>query len=235
MSFLYRYTYDTAVRNGELDQWYRSQGLNIACKKAMDIYLLHMTFWGISEPKSCRRFMKELTEEYGIDRVMHVLANTVQQRRGAFEKDMQKWADGFYISKEAARTEYVLQTENIPGICVLLSQARKQYEALGLLDHTACETGSLDYEKQILVLKPQVLSDKYKSSAYQLFYADIGGFGCSPSARGRKVMGHFLKDGEQATFYRDDFLGIAKEEVLPQWAVEQKRQLDTGIPDLQML
>ncbi len=75
-----------------------------------------------------------------------------------------------------------------------------------------------------MVLSPFSLKDKYKTPDYQLFLA-TGGFGCSPTARGRKVFGTFLKDGESAQFQRSDFIGVIKEEFLPEWAVEKLQEL----------
>ena len=46
----------------------------------------------------------------------------------------------------------------------------------------------------------------------QLWFA-TGGFGCSPTARGRRVFATSLYDGEQSSFYRQDFAGIIKPEV----------------------
>lgn len=69
----------------------------------------------------------------------------------------------------------------------------------------------------MLALKPTVLKDAFKTPEDQLFLAQSG-FGCSPDARGQKVFGTFLKDGEEAQFNRQDFIGVLKDECLPDWA-----------------
>lgn len=56
------------------------------------------------------------------------------------------------------------------------------------------------------------LKPEYRSRPYQLWIA-TGGFGCSPTARGRRVFATSLYDGEQSSFYRQDFTGIIKPEV----------------------
>lgn len=66
----------------------------------------------------------------------------------------------------------------------------------------------------------EVLSEQHKTREEQLFYA-FGGFGCSPNKDDRKVMGEFLVDGEKTNFYRQDFLGEAKPDLLPDWAKEK--------------
>lgn len=72
----------------------------------------------------------------------------------------------------------------------------------------------------MLVLKPTILKDEYKTPDFQLFLAE-GGFGCSPTARGRKIYGQFLKDGEETNYERQDFLGVLKDERMPDWAREK--------------
>ena len=57
-----------------------------------------------------------------------------------------------------------------------------------------------------------------------MFLAESG-FGCAPGARGRKVFGRFLKDGEETHFQRNDFIGILKMEYLPEWAKEKLNEL----------
>lgn len=85
-----------------------------------------------------------------------------------------------------------------------------------------CEDNSrnLDFENRVVVLKPECLKDKYRFPDFQLLYA-TGGFGCSPTARGRRVFAEFLRDGEKTGFYREDSLGVIKNECLPDWAREK--------------
>lgn len=107
------------------------------------------------------------------------------------------------------------------------NRVRKALQDLGLFDSSHCEPeqdGQLDYEGKVLVLKSHVLKDQYKTPDNQLFFAESG-FGCAPNARGRKVYGRFLKDGEETHFNRQEFIGILKDEHLPEWAVEKLREL----------
>lgn len=76
----------------------------------------------------------------------------------------------------------------------------------------------------MLVVRPHWLKDQYKTPEFQLFYAESG-FGCSPNASGRKVFGQFLYDGEQIHLDRGDFIGILKEELLPEWAQEKLTEI----------
>lgn len=95
---------------------------------------------------------------------------------------------------------------------------------LGLFDFSHCSEDA-DYAGKLLILKPSILKDDYKASDYQLFYAESG-FGCSPSASGRKVFGKFLKDGENTNFNRSDFLGVIKDECIPEWVAEKLAELE---------
>ncbi len=70
-----------------------------------------------------------------------------------------------------------------------------------------------DLENKILVLNPEVLKDEYKRPEYQICKA-FGGFGCSPTARGRRVFVKCLYDSEEISWYREDFIGILKEELV---------------------
>lgn len=50
------------------------------------------------------------------------------------------------------------------------------------------------------------------------------GFGCSPTARGRSILCTCLGDGEQTRWNRNDFIGVLKDEYLPDWAKESLKQ-----------
>lgn len=52
-----------------------------------------------------------------------------------------------------------------------------------------------------------------------------GGFGCAPNAAGRAVYATCLGDGERTRWNRSDFIGILKEEHLPDWARESLEQI----------
>lgn len=81
-----------------------------------------------------------------------------------------------------------------------------------------------NYEGKVLVIAPQVLAEQYRTPDNQLFLA-VGGFVCNPSSLGRKVMGNYLNDGTKGTHVRQDFLGVIKEEHLPEWAREKLNEL----------
>ena len=53
----------------------------------------------------------------------------------------------------------------------------------------------------------------------------VSGFGCDPDKLGTKVFGEFLKDGEETCFTRSDFLGVADESQIPEWAQERTAEI----------
>ena len=99
-----------------------------------------------------------------------------------------------------------------------------------LLGPEHCESGSyekLDYEGRVLVLAPDTLKESYWNQRSQLWYAHDG-FGCTPGAIGRSIRCTCLGDGEETRWNRTDFIGVLKEECLPQWAAEALSKLTEG-------
>ena len=74
-----------------------------------------------------------------------------------------------------------------------------------------------NYEDKLLVLKPTALKEEYRHEEFQYFFAQSG-FGCDPSKLGTKVFGRFLIDGEETSFHRGAFMGVADEKKHPEWA-----------------
>lgn len=100
-----------------------------------------------------------------------------------------------------------------------------------LLGQHSClpDSREQDYTGKVLVMNFDTLKPEYRSRQHQLWLA-TGGFGCSPTARGRRIFATSLYDGEQSNFYRQDFAGILKGEV---WE-EVKKQYDFAIPGIGM-
>lgn len=216
---LYIWSLDYAVRSNERDLWRESYRENCDCARAIERAINE------NYRDNCLNdCIQPIIERYGFDRVNWVLANTIQEKQddGRFSQENKAWAKGFYIPQDDVRWHFCVEAH--PGLTnIFTNQARRAWQALGLFDASHCESekdGQLDYEGKVLVLKGNVLKDRYKTPEDQLFLAD-GGFGCRPNSRGRKVFGKFLKDGEDTHFYREDFAGILKDEYLPDWAREK--------------
>lgn len=223
--YVYPYSFEEAKRLGEIAEWRKSFKLNQECSAAID-NAVRETFDGMHLDSD---IAQNACREFGIERVKWVLANTLQHADwdGRYRPQNKEWAKETYISRNKnndTTTSFVLRShpEIVNG---LADQFRKYYDSLNLYNRSHCRENSSgeDFTGQLLVLKPEILKDECKTPEDQLFYAE-NGFGCSPGSHG-KVMGEFLIDGEETSFHRDDFLGIVKDEFLPEWAAEKLAEL----------
>lgn len=86
-----------------------------------------------------------------------------------------------------------------------------------------CSDESL--EGKLVIIRPASLAPEYRTADCQLGYA-LGGFGCSPSSRGRAVYFEELYSGKRCRWDRTDILGIADREKLPDWAKEKAEEYE---------
>ena len=162
---------------------------------------------------------------YGLDSVMVAsnIHNDEQLGQFIIENDLHPDVaaipdDSLYLLDKRRIGE--LQRKNEGGVLI-----EGFYVVTGDYEIPEVYDGKNDYKGRLLVLKPTVLKESYRTSENQLFVAE-GGFGCSPNSRGRKVFGKFLIDGEETNFNRDDFFGIIKDECIPEWAAEKLAELE---------
>lgn len=218
MEPIYKYSAETARREGEITEYRESKKYNIRCKEAIE-EAIRTHFDGMYLDDSC---VKDIFSEYGYDRTMWVLAATIKNKDfdGRFSPANKKWASTVipsYLDKYEFDS-YAVQSH--PAVLNgFIDSVRDEYEALGLLSSEECLKNSdkEDYTNKLLILKPEILNDRARKPVFQYFYAESG-FGCDPDRRGRKVFGKFLADGENTYFDRSYFLGIADREKLPEWA-----------------
>ncbi|MDL2272994.1 hypothetical protein LJC34_00320 [Oscillospiraceae bacterium OttesenSCG-928-G22] len=95
-----------------------------------------------------------------------------------------------------------------------------------IFDYSHCkpDSGSIPYEGEVLVLRASVLREQFRTAPNQLWLAESG-FGCKPNASGRAVYAICLADGEKSRWNRADFIGIVRDDCMPDWAREQLAQL----------
>jgi len=204
--------------------WRESHKANIACKNAIE-QAVRRDYDGSQLKPDCAG---SVIAEYGFKRVQWVMANTVQQTRGGcFSPDSKIWARQTYIppDKNDYKQEFVVNSQ--PDVLdSLISQYRRAYQALDLFDYTRCEPNSdkLDYEDKVVVLSPNILKESCWNQQNQLWLA-TGGFGCRASGSGRAVFATCLNDGEETRWNRTDFVGILREDHLPEWAREKLLEL----------
>lgn len=216
---VYRWSQDYAKKYGELEWWRESYKENCTCARAIEK--------AINENYKDNRLDTDSAQgiiaEYGWNRVQWVLSNTIQQHAddGRFSPKNKEWAEGFYMPEDDNLWHYSVEAH--PGLVnMFVDRVRKEWQALGLFDRTHC-TDEGDFEDKLIVLKPSSLKDQYKTPEFQLFYA-TSGFGCDPKKIGTQVAGHFLKDDEYAHFRRADFIGVIREDCIPEWAQEKLKQ-----------
>ncbi len=228
--YLYPYSRAEAKRLNRLDLWRESHKENIVCKNAIEA-ALRRDFDGTHLKPDCA---ESIIAAFGYKRVGWVLANTVRQevQNGHYSEENTAWAKQTYIPPDKDNSsvkDYNLDFVVNSHSAVLegfIDQFRQAYQALGLFLHTHCEQDSsdLDFEGRVVVLSPRTLKESCWSVQNQLWLA-TGGFGCGPHSSGRAVFATCLADGEETRWNRADFVGILKEDLLPDWAREKLAEL----------
>ena len=224
-TYLYPYSAEEAHRRNELALWRSSHQSNIACKQAIEA-CIRQKFDGMHLPEDSAR---EVLRAFGFKRVNWVLANTIQEKSwdGRFSRENKDWSRRIPIPADPGHNlEFVVGSH--PAVLNgFVDQVRQAYEALNLFGPQHCQPNSrseLDYDGKVLVLSPDTLKEACWSQENQLWYAHDG-FGCRPHAIGRSVRCTCLGDGETTRWNRVDFVGVLKEEFLPEWARERLEQL----------
>lgn len=216
---LYIYSLDNARHCGEVDKWRESHKVNIECAGAIE-EAIKRDYQNNTLSKDCA---KSVIEAYGFSRVNFILQNSLQQCMwdGRFSQSNKDWAKSMHIPKSNIRDDYRINAHPVI-LNGFVDEARAEWDKLGLFDISHCkDSDEVDnYVGKVLVLSPNALSDEYKTPEDQLFYA-TGGFGCYPDKIGTKVFGYFLKDDENCSWLRGEFIGVIKDEYLPEWAAEK--------------
>ena len=226
MSYLYRHSFENAEQNGEIEIYRESQRENIRCKNAIEKAIAD-NFDGYYLSGTA---VKTVLAHFGYDRAMWVLAASIlnKEHDGRFSHENKEWARSVIPSYLPQKEMMEYCVDSHPAVFNgFIDEVRKEYIKLGLVGEKQCVQSHKpqDYEKKLLILKPEILNEQFKNPINQYFYA-AGGFGCDPEKSGRKVFGQFLADGEKASFYREDFCGVADYEQLPKWAVERLKQIE---------
>ena len=222
--YLCKYSWDEAKRQGTEQDWRLSQSENCRCARDIE-KTINENFDGKHLNGEC---VKSILEKHGFIRVQWVLAATLKEQfsDGRFSQENKNWSNTFYIPQEKARKEYVVRSH--PAVVDgFINRVRDEWNKLNFFETKHCVERSradADFEGKVLVIDPYVLADKYRTPEDQLFLA-TSGFGCNPSSLGRKVMGKYLNDGTRGAHVRHDFLGVMKEEFMPEWAREKLNEL----------
>lgn len=80
-------------------------------------------------------------------------------------------------------------------------------------------TDKTDLAGEILVLKTDFFYEEYKRPDYQIVFCEHG------YKKSDRVYCHFLIDKETADYEPEDFIGILKPELVPDWAARRARTI----------
>lgn len=228
-AYLYLGSAAEARRYNELDRWRESHRENIACKQVIE-EIIRQGFDGMHLNQDCAQ---RVINQYGFKRVGWVLSNTIQQKDydGRFSPRSKAWAKQTFIPPDDHNLDFVVESH--PAVLDgFAEQFRKAQAQLQMFGQTHCEdlTGQ-ELEGKVLVMSPYTLKESYWAPENQLWLA-TGGFGCRPTATGRAVYATCLGDGEQCRWNREDFIGVLREEHLPDWARDSLEQLQSQKQDI---
>lgn len=219
-TYLYPWGPKDARNRNEIVLWRESYRANVACRQAIED-AIRQNFDGMYLSSDC---LKPVLEEYGYKRTAWVLANTLHELKsdGRFSQSNKLWANRFYIPADPDHNSDFTVRSHPAVLDGFVNLYRKAYQDLGLFgpEHCTGDRSEQDFTGKVLVLSPDTLKESCWRQEDQLWYAHDG-FGCSPHARGRSVRCTCLGDGEMTRWNRSDFVGVLKEEYLPDWALEK--------------
>ena len=223
-TFLYPYSSTDARERNELPLWRDSHKANIACRNAIED-TIRQNFDGMYLNEDC---LKPVLDEYGYKRTAWVLANTLHELKwdGRFSTTNKRWAEKIYIPADLNHNSDFVVRSHPAVLDGFVDLYRKAFQKLGLfsVEHCVGDCDEQDFTGKVLVLSPDTLKESCWSKENQLWYAHDG-FGCSPHAIGRSVRCTCPGDGEMTRWNRNEFIGVLKDEFLPEWAREKLSEL----------
>lgn len=221
---MYPYTAKEARDRGELEVWRANFRSNCACAGAIEL-AIHRDFDGMHLKEGCA---ESVIEQYGYKRVGYVLANTLQMQSydGRYHETNKRWSRTIFVPEDGGHRHTFLINSHPAILDGFVSNYRAELAKLHLFGAEHCEpnSGEQDFTGRVLVLSPDTLRESCWQPENQLWLAS-GGFGCRPHARGRSVFCTCLGDGETTRWNRSEFVGIIRDECIPDWAAEKLAEL----------
>jgi len=221
---MYPYTAKEARDRGELELWRANFRTNCACAGAIEL-AIHRDFDGMHLKDGCA---KSVIDQYGYRRVGYVLANTLQLHAydGRYHETNKRWSRNIFVPEDGGHRHTFLLGSHPAVLDGFVRDYRAELARLHLFGVEHCEpnSGEQDFTGRVLVLSPDTLRESCWQPENQLWLA-FSGFGCRPHARGRSVLCTCLGDGETTRWNRSEFVGIIRDECLPDWAAEKLAEL----------
>ena len=226
--YLYPYSQADARRLGESSPWQASFQANVSCARDIEGAIrAYSDSDGSLRPEASQSIL----DRWGFQRTIFVLTSTLRDAALNYDRylseENRQWQKSAYIPDDGIYNRYFTVDTAGASLDAFISQLREAYDRLELFVPEQCEPNSfekLDYEGKVLVLSPDTLKESCWSPQNQLWYAHDG-FGCSPKAIGRSIRCTCLGDGEMTRWNRTDFIGVLKDEFLPEWAKEKLMEL----------
>ncbi|MFI3327003.1 MAG: DUF3849 domain-containing protein [Clostridia bacterium] len=216
---IYESSRSIAKRDNELKEYALSLSENIRCAQFIE-ETINSNFNGFKLKKDSA---KQIIAEFGFDRTNFIVANSVQKKIGEkrIDKECRKWASSFYIPRDMVAGENVANQYAVNSdaglINIIAKQVQREYDSLNLIKYEQCNDPThVDYTNKIMILDPKWLYDEFRTPENQIIKC-WGGFGCSPTASGRKIFGRYMIDDQDCSFDRSDLIGELKEENYPKW------------------
>lgn len=130
---VYPYPLDYAVENGELEQYHLSRKANIACKDAIEQAIAeHYADNSLNTATA----VQQVADAFGYDRMLYVLAVTVQHKSwdGRFSDSNKAWAASIPVMEDrtdgsADRNVYYVVDRAHPGLTDLFLRGARKAQA----------------------------------------------------------------------------------------------------------
>lgn len=143
-----------------------------------------------------------------------------------YHETNKRWSRTIFVPEDGGHRHTFLINSHPVILDGFVSNYRAELAKLHLFGAEHCEpnSGEQDFTGRVLVLSPDTLRESCWQPENQLWLAS-GGFGCRPHARGRSVFCTCLGDGETTRWNRSEFVGIIRDECIPDWAAEKLAEL----------
>lgn len=222
---LYTDSFDSAKANNEVDMWRASVAANIDCAR----FIEETIEAEYDYPRLSADCAKKVISVFGFNRVKYILKYNMQhfpKDDPRCSKENKRWGEDLSVPEQNERTEYLIKSHPIL-LNAFVNQTKREWEALHLWKEQDCvPLEGFDLQKRLLVLKPELLRDEHKNPDDQLIYvleedSEIlkQMFASSKVLNG--VYGVFVEAGLSLLFKRSDFIGILKDEHIPNFAREK--------------
>ena len=197
---------EEAAARFEPHNWERSHEENILCAQDMA--------QAGSSPEA-------VLEKWGIVRVRFVLANTLKEDPipDGLDPELVRWCLNARVPEEPAYARDFAVDLPPQAMNDFLAAARNSFEHTGLFDVSHCEPHIDDYLGCVLALHPDAI--RRLSPRGQLWLA-VDGWDCEPGKDGSGIsaIDLALPQFGPVRVKRSEFMGVLKDEYLPDWAQE---------------